>query len=153
MTDIRRAVPGDAEAAAAVFTEARRGAGAAIPPAIHTSEEDRWFVREVLIAQHETWVAVDGIEIVGIMALRDDWIDQLYVAPTAQGLGIGSRFVELAKQQRPGGLQLWTFESNVPAQHFYERLGFAVKERTDGANNEERAPEIRYVSSTLPWHP
>ena len=71
MIDIRRAVPDDAEAAAAVLTESRRDA--AIPPAVHTPEEDRWFVREVLIAQHETWVAVNGTDIAGIMALRDDW--------------------------------------------------------------------------------
>ena len=55
--------------------------------------------------------------------------------------------VDLAKDQQPEGLQLWTFASNVGAQRFYERHGFEAVERTDGSDNEEGAPDIRYVWS------
>ncbi|HEY1625475.1 MAG TPA: MmcQ/YjbR family DNA-binding protein [Streptosporangiaceae bacterium] len=55
------------------------------------------------------------------------------------------RLLDLAKRRRPGGLQLWTFESNVRARRFYARHGFTVEERTDGSGNEERAPDMRYV--------
>jgi len=51
----------------------------------------------------------------------------------------------LAKRERPGGLRLWTFESNTGAQRFYERHGFVATDRTDGRNNEEGAPDILYV--------
>lgn len=145
MIDLRRATVDDADAAAAVFTASRRDAGATIPPAVHTPDEDRRFVREVLIGERETWIAVEGEHVLGLLTLRDDFIDQLYVASMAQRSGLGTRFIQLAKQQRPEGLQLWAFASNLPAQAFYTKHGFVETERTDGSGNEERAPDIRYV--------
>ncbi len=41
-------------------------------------------------------------------------------------------------------LDLWTFQSNIGAQRFYNRHGFLEVMRTDGAGNEERSPDIRY---------
>jgi ribosomal protein S18 acetylase RimI-like enzyme len=143
MVEIRRATRSDAKATAAVFTASRRDAGEAIPASIHTPDEDAWFVREVLIAQRETWVAVEGEHVVGLMVLDGDFVDQLYIASTAQRSRLGARFVELAKHARPDGLQLWVFQSNLAAQQFYARHGFVEVERTDGARNEERAPDIR----------
>jgi hypothetical protein len=43
---------------------------------------------------------------------------------------------------------VWTFASNLGAQRYYERHGFVAVERTDGRDNEERAPDIRYVYAT-----
>lgn len=145
MIEIRRATADDADAAAAVFTASRRDAGAAIPPSVHSADEDRWFVREVLIGERETWIAVEGEQVLGLLTLHDDWVDQLYVASTAQRSGLGARFINLAKQLRPDGLQLWAFVSNSPARVFYEKHGFVEAERTDGSANEERSPDIRYV--------
>jgi len=145
MIELRRATADDADAAAAVFTASRRDAGAAIPPSPHTPDEDRWFVREVLIGERETWIAVEGERVLGVLTLHDDVIDQLYVASSAQRSELGTRFIALAKQRRPDGLQLWAFVSNTPAQAFYLKHGFAESERTDGSLNEERSPDIRYV--------
>jgi hypothetical protein len=61
---------------------------------------------------------------------------------------VGDRFVDLAKEQRPDGLGLWTFQVNGSAQRFYERHGFIAVERTDGLRNEEHEPDVRYV-----WKP
>ena len=88
--------------------------------------------------------------IVGIMALNDDWIEQLYVAPAHTSRGIGSELVAIAQRRRPHGLQLWTFESNVRAQRFYERHGFVAVERTNGTGNEENEPDVRYRWSPFP---
>jgi GNAT superfamily N-acetyltransferase len=65
-----------------------------------------------------------------------------------RGRGIGDRFVTLAKERRPAGLSLWTFQVNTPARRFYERHGFTAAQWTDGARNEEREPDVRYV-----WQP
>jgi len=115
----------------------------AIPPPIHTEEETRkWFATRVLPVS-EVWVA-DADGPVALMVLRDDWIDHLYVAPGWTGRGIGGRLVELAKERRPDGLQLWAFQSNLGARRFYVRHGFIAVEETDGAGNEERAPDVHY---------
>ena len=102
-----------------------------------------------VLEEQEVWLAfaADGV-LLGLMVLDGDWLGQLYVDPAWTGCGLGARFVELAKRRRPGGLQLWTFVSNVRAQRFYQRHGLTVEERTDGSGNEEKAPDLRYV-----WRP
>jgi hypothetical protein len=47
-------------------------------------------------------------------------------------------------------LKLWTLQSNAGAQRFYLRHGFVEADRTDGADNEERAPDILYVLEGAP---
>lgn len=80
----------------------------------------------------------------GIIVFRDGWIDQLYVLPGAQGCGTGSALLQIA-QRAFDRLQLWTFQRNVKARRFYEAKGFALVEETDGAGNEEKEPDARYL--------
>ena len=54
-----------------------------------------------------------GPEIVGLMVLGDGFIDQLYLHPDRWRQGIGSRLIALAKERRPGGLELYTFQENA----------------------------------------
>ena len=82
------------------------------------------------------------------MVLHDGELSQLYLDPDWRGRGLGDRFVALAKEGGPGGLDLWTFLVNKPAHRFYERHGFVAVEHTDGSGNEEREPDLRYV-----WRP
>jgi GNAT superfamily N-acetyltransferase len=142
---LRRAGAGDAPAIADLWT---RSYAAALPTVrrAHTDSEVRTWVRDVVIPAYETWVAVTtgGIP-VGLMALRGDWIDQLYLHPLWRGRGLGDRLIALAKLRRPDGLRLWTFQVNQAACRFYERHDFVAAERTDGAGNEEREPDVRYV--------
>ncbi|WP_315830910.1 GNAT family N-acetyltransferase [Bradyrhizobium prioriisuperbiae] len=111
---------------------------------LHTPEEDRWFFRERVFANCEVWGAFDDAAMTGIIAFRDGWIDQLYVLPDAQGRGIGLALLGIA-QRAFDRLQLWTFQCNAPARRFYEARGFALVEMTDGAGNEEREPDARYL--------
>ncbi|HWS39624.1 MAG TPA: GNAT family N-acetyltransferase [Actinoplanes sp.] len=141
---IRRAVPEDAHAVADVLIHSRAGAKDAIPPGIHPDHEVREWVRTVVIPARETWLAL-GPAPLAVLVLDDGWIDQLYVRPEATGQGIGSRLVDFAKDRRPAGLQLWTFQSNTGAQRFYQRHGFTVAETTDGSRNEEKSPDLRYI--------
>lgn len=142
---LRRGTSADAKSAAKVYLRARRHAVPEIPPLVHSEDEvGRWMQR--VLDEQETWLAVaDDGRLLGLMVLDGDWVEQLYLDPDWTGRGLGTRFVELAKQRRPDGLQLWTFESNVRAQRFYERHGFSAEERTDGSGNEEQAPDLKYV--------
>jgi ribosomal protein S18 acetylase RimI-like enzyme len=145
--EIRRARSEDAEAVGDVWLAAFRAAYT-FPPAHPDGDVRRW-IREVLVPGEETFVAVapDG-RIVAIMALRGNDIDQLYVAPDHFDRGIGSQLVELAKERRPNGLGLYTFQANDRARRFYERRGFTAVEFGNGDANEERQPDVRYV-----WRP
>ncbi|MFD4319236.1 GNAT family N-acetyltransferase [Streptomyces sp. NPDC058548] len=146
--EIRRAGDSDAAATADVYL---RSFGAALPTVRRAHDDDAvrgWFTH-VVVPEYETWVAVAGeAGVVGLLVLDGGDLEQLYLDPSWRGRGLGDRFVELAKRQRPEGLDLWTFQVNAPAQRFYERHGFVEAERTDGQRNEEREPDIRYV-----WRP
>ena len=144
---IRRAAADEALVAADLYLASRAGAGALIPPSTHDDQDVRRWMRDDFFPRAEIWFAVDEDDApLAILSLEgDDWLEQLYVLPRAQGQGIGRALVEHAKRRRPAGLQLWAFESNAPARAFYEANGFVAVEFTDGAGNEERAPDVRYV--------
>lgn len=139
---LRRGTPADFPAAAEVYLRTRHASVPAIPPSVHDDDDVRsWFPG--FAAEMELWVGeVDG-SIVALMTLGEDFVEQLYVLPEHQGRGIGEALLGVAKQQRPHRLQLWAFESNVRAWHFYERFGFVAVQRTEG-DNEEGAPDVRY---------
>jgi putative acetyltransferase len=110
---------------------------------LHTQDEDRWFYRERIFPSCMVWGAFENDVLVGIIAFREDWIDQLYVLPRAQGRGIGTALLEIAKSQAKN-LSLWTFQRNDSARQFYERHGFIVTKETDGSENGEREPDMLY---------
>ena len=110
---------------------------------LHTLEEDRQFYRTQVFGTCAVWGSGVSPEIVGIVAFRPLWIDQLYIMPSAQGRGIGSRLLEIALADQHS-VSLWTFQRNAPARRFYEARGFIVVEETDGAGNEEREPDVLY---------
>ena len=43
-----------------------------------------------------------------------------------------------------GALELWCFQANERARRFYETRDFHAIRFTDGADNEEQMPDIRY---------
>jgi GNAT superfamily N-acetyltransferase len=143
---LRRARPEDAEAVADVFV--RAFAGLTFLPALHTEDETRGWIATTMLPTHEVWVAEVEGEIVGFAALTDELLGHMYVHPSAQGRGIGSALLEKAKERRPRGFDLWVFQQNEGARRFYERHGLECVELTDGAENEERTPDARYV-----WRP
>ena len=102
--------------------------------------------RRTWFCDTELWIAKNaGGTPVGILVLNGEWVDQLYVEPAMTGRRIGAQLLSVAKRERPAGLRLRTFASNTPAQRFYERHGFVETDRTDGEDNEERAPDILYT--------
>lgn len=111
----------------------------------HGDDEVRGWFSHVVVVQYETWVAVTGSSVIGLLVLDGEELEQLYLDPSWRGRGVGDRFVELAKQLRPDGLGLWTFQVNRPARRFYERHGFLAVEYTDGLRNEEHEPDVRYA--------
>jgi GNAT superfamily N-acetyltransferase len=141
---VRRARLDKGPQVASVWLAARRAAFPAIPAPVHSDDDvRRWFVEEILPAR-EVWVAeADGC-VAGLLVLDVEWVTQLYVDPSHQRLGLESALLERAKEQSPGGLDLWTFEMNIGSHHFYERHGFVLVELTDGRDNEEQAPDRRY---------
>jgi GNAT superfamily N-acetyltransferase len=112
-------------------------------PVLHTPDEDLAFYSTVVYPSAEVWLSERSGITTGFIAFRLGWVDHLYVHPNYQGRGIGSTLLALA-QALKGSLHLWTFQCNLKARRFYERHGFRIEQETDGANNEERQPDVLY---------
>ena len=97
-----------------------------------------------MLKNEEVWVAKENGVVIGYAALAPGWLEHLYVHPDYQGVGVGRRLLDFAKDRQPQGLELWAFAKNVRARRFYEAAGFVLIEETDGAGNEEREPDVRY---------
>ena len=110
---------------------------------LHTPDEDRSYFHGTVFETCETWGAFSVAGLVGFIAFRDGWIDQLYVLPGGQYSGIGTTLLRIA-QPRFATLSLWTFQRNAGARAFYEARGFKAAEFTDGSGNEEREPDVRF---------
>ena len=108
---------------------------------LHSEDEDRAYLANIVLPTHEVWVAEVEQMIAGFIAFGDGWIHHLYLAPQFQRQGIGRELLAIAKRTWPE-LQLWVFESNLTAIKFYESEGFRIVQRTDGASNEASKPDI-----------
>jgi GNAT superfamily N-acetyltransferase len=73
-------------------------------------------------------------------------LTHLYVAPAHWGRGAATELLD-ASRAKAERLQLWVFQRNRAARHFYSRRGFQDCELTDGQGNEEKMPDLRMV-----WH-
>jgi putative acetyltransferase len=140
---IAQSTEGDAEEIARIHLAARKSAMPYLPQ-LHSVEETlAWFVSRLADAPDAFWIARDASQIIGYLALYDDCLDDLYVHPDRQGLGVGSALLETAKSLSPNRLLLSTFEPNIRAQAFYVARGFREVGRTDGLN-QEQVPDIQY---------
>lgn len=92
------------------------------------------------------WVTVaeQGGQVAGFLAVNGTEVHCLYLSPAARNQGIGAQLLNSAKAGR-GELALYAFQANTGACRFYERNGFVEVARSDGADNDEHLPDIRFV--------
>jgi GNAT superfamily N-acetyltransferase len=141
---LRRAETDDAPAIAELYTRARLAAVPMMPPGRHTAEEDlAWLSAQLARPTHEMWLAERDGALLGYAMIDPVWLEHLFVHADHTGEGVGTVLLDLVKSLRPDGFSLWVFESNTGARRFYARHGLVELERTNGAANEERAPDIR----------
>ncbi|WP_431043346.1 GNAT family N-acetyltransferase [Streptomyces sp. P1-3] len=95
-------------------------------------------VREVCLVHADNWVAetAEGT-VIGLLGLLEAEIGGLFVAPEAQGAGVGRVLLEHAVTLH-GEVTLEVFERNERARRFYDRMGFAERgRRTDEETGHE----------------
>ncbi len=138
--DIRNASSADVAGIATTHREAWHGAYAGIIPhlalnrMIAQRREDWW--QRALSRSASVLVAEFGDEIVGYATYgrnrtrelpQKGEIYELYLHPQYQGIGIGSRLFEAARQRLEdshlSGMVVWALEENVIAQQFYAGHG------------------------------
>ena len=138
----RRATLDDAGGIAAVFSSSLRLL--TFLPVLHTVEEDRRFIENIILKECEVIVAEGDAGIVSFLARNGEEIRLLYSHPDFIGSGAGSLLLDAVKKSSVVALELWCFQANERARRFYEERGFRAVRFTDGRDNEEKVPDVRY---------
>lgn len=135
--DIRHAGPDDAPAISEVILAALRETNARdyTPEIIARVGENFTPPRVVeLIRTRKVLVALAGQRVIGTASLEGEWVRTVFVAPDAQGNGVGRRLMtEIEDLARHAGLAILRVPSTVTAERFYSKLGFtAVRDSYHG---------------------
>ncbi|MEO6145438.1 MAG: GNAT family N-acetyltransferase [Dermatophilaceae bacterium] len=144
---LRALMPADAARVADIFLTSRRTAMPWLARP-HTDDETRLWHANILVPRGTVVVAERDGDVVGFAEPSEGWLHALYVAPSAQGAGVGSALFEHAMALLPNGFDLWVFQRNTRALDFYARYDCLEVRRTDGADNEEHEPDV-----LLHWSP
>jgi ribosomal protein S18 acetylase RimI-like enzyme len=147
-TRIRFAEDADADVIACIHMASRLATMPYLPPQERSHEEVTRWIRDVLLRQCRTWVAVRETEIAGYAALDGDMLEHLYLRPDARRQGIGTLLLDEVRRHSPDGVSLYVFQQNTDARAFYESHGFTVFDTNDGDRNMENLPDM-----TLRWTP
>lgn len=77
----------------------------------------------------DLFVADDGDRTAAMLALqpRDNYLDQLFVAPASQGRGLGRKLLAFTRQRLPDEIWLRCVRENDKAWRWYEREGFVFE--------------------------
>lgn len=92
------------------------------------------------------FVADDGNTIVAMLALHvpQNYLDQLFVAPGAQGHGLGRRLLAFTRTKLPDEIWLRCVRENDKAWRWYEREGFVFEK-------EEVSPITGFMMKCYRW--
>ena len=145
---IRGAEEADAAVIARIHMTSRSATMPYLPPQKRSHAQVTQWVRDVLLRECRTWVAVRDAEITGYAALDGDMLEHLYLRPDVRRQGIGTLLLDEVRRHSPDGVSLHVFQQNTGARAFYERHGFTVSGTSDGHRNMENLPDM-----TLRWTP
>lgn len=109
----------------------------------HFFYEDQGYFRDHILKENQVWVAESDTRPVAFMAMKGDFIDQLYVHPDFQHCGIGKALLAYARELSPTHLWLYTLQINTGARIFYEKNGF-VAEKFGISPPPESEPDVEY---------
>jgi GNAT superfamily N-acetyltransferase len=126
---LRRAVQADIEAVATIWHDGwRDGHLGHVPVALEQHRRPVDFLSRVPGRLDDTVVAVVGSAVVGFVMVRDDEIEQLYVAAPARGTGVAAALLgrgEALIGARFDRAWLAVVAGNTRARRFYERNGWS----------------------------
>jgi len=109
----------------------------------HFFYEDQDYFRDHVLKENKVFVVESAGRAVAFMAMRDEFIDHLYVHPAFQNRGIGKMLLDFACQLSPEHIWLYTLQINLNARAFYEKYGFTA-EKFGVSPPPESEPDVEY---------
>ncbi len=109
----------------------------------HFFFEDQDYFLNHILKENKVFVVESDGRPVAFMAMKDEFVDQLYVHPDYQNRGVGKALLDYARKLSPEHVWLYTLQINVNARAFYEKNGFTA-ERFGISPPPENEPDVEY---------
>ena len=91
--------------------------------AVHTPEHQEEYLLQKMNDGSRIFMLINQNP-TGIVSVKDNLIEDLYVLPDHQNRGVGSMLLRYAISQCSGTPTLWILENNTRARKLYQRAGF-----------------------------
>ena len=91
--------------------------------AMHTPERQQEYLESKLSCGSKVYMLVEDRPI-GVVSVKENLIEDLYVVPDKQNLGYGTKLLQFALEQCAGDPTLWILENNTNAKRLYHKMGF-----------------------------
>ena len=109
----------------------------------HFFYEDQDYFRNAILEANQVFVVETEQHPIAFMAVKDEFVDQLYVHPDCQRQGVGRALLDFARKISPEHVWLYTLQINLNARLFYEKNGF-IAEKFGISPAPESEPDVEY---------
>ena len=89
----------------------------------HTAARQRVYLEKEIQDGKQLYMLIKEIP-VGIVSIKDNLIEDLYILPTEQHKGYGTELLLFAIEKCSGKPSLWVLVNNEKAQSLYRKCGF-----------------------------
>ena len=91
---------------------------------MHTPERQQGYIQSKIDCGSRFFMLIEDDEPIGIVSVKDDLIEDLYILPQKQRMGYGTKLLQFAVEQCTDTPALWILENNVNAKRLYHKMGF-----------------------------
>jgi putative acetyltransferase len=99
-------------------------------------KDNKKAMAKVYLPNSETYLALQKGDIVGFIAMADNYLAAIFVQTNMQGNGIGKKLLNYIKRKRTT-IQLKVYKKNSNSIHFYKKQDFKIlSESIEESTNE-----------------
>lgn len=111
---------------------------------MHTTERQMQCIEREMGYGKQFYILVDK-EPKGIVSIKDNLIENLYVLPSEQRRGYGTKLLHYAEQKCEGMPTLWILSNNDEARRLYARCGYQFTGNVKQLKNELYEQEMKLM--------
>jgi ribosomal protein S18 acetylase RimI-like enzyme len=112
---------------------------------MHTPERQQGYIQSKIDCGSRFFMLIEDDEPIGIVSVKDDLIEDLYILPQKQRMGYGTKLLQFAMEQCTDNPTLWILENNSNAKRLYHKMGFQETGRINMITDELNEIELSYV--------
>ena len=116
---------------------------------IHTPERQEQYITNKIRAGSEFYILIVDEKPVGIVSIKENIIEDLYVLPDEQNKGYGSKLLSFAMKKCDEQAVLWILKTNTKAENLYKKFGFRRTGKTHDLGKGLKEIELCCESSHL----